>query len=318
MDLDLINMLVDFNKTHNKFYIDLFIGITASKTLLYYDTFDILSYFTNKDDLYYFLENIVDIKIINFNNEEMFERNHITVLDIVNFVVANNKYAIAVNNFYYLFQFYKYFDENNKLKFNNMLNYYLNTNFIDNSLFSVLIRYISKEDFFNIFDKFNLYKKTHIIYYLINSTSPIYKYDINDILILLCKSDLITDNIKTNTTLLYNMLSRYCKKTHNEQFIIKDYNKDCLQMLINKIDISLLFNQLCGKKRIYIIAFLNLFKLLFDEKMEYKYIKKLKNKKFYTIVFLTYFNDNYCYKYPNNKKFVEGLIFMSKLTDNLL
>ena len=57
------------------------------------------------------------------------------------------------------------------------------------------------------------------------------------------------------------------------------------------------------------------FKILFDEKLELKFLKKLKNNLYFTHSIINYIIEYYDFKYENNKNYVMGLKTLISLQD---
>lgn len=120
----------------------------------------------------------------------------------------------------------------------------------------------------------------------------------------------INRNIEINNELIIFLIkNQYFDKYQITNFKYKNFIDKCFNIIGEK---QLLFD-CCN---VNISDFLHLLCFLYPiltEELEFKIIKKLKNKKFFHSYAIETILENYDFKYEKNKKFVEGLKMILKL-----
>lgn len=299
--------LIDkYKETQNTLYADIFMNNVLHHSSSYFN--DVFLNINNQC-LFYILENIITIDLLDF--DKISKINKIDVSTIVNYIISNNRHIYNLNNFQYIWCHYYVINEENKGLLYNILNEFIKYKIITPAWFDkFIVQYTPKNDMFTLLNALNIYADApYIICHLLKMRSYIYSYDINDILYILKNSKLITDDVLNNTELIQGIISSYYY-TQKNSIIIADYYKDYIQTIYDNINISLLF---CQVSLNYFIELFYFFRLILDKETELKFLKKLKNKKYFKLNILKRFDIYYHYKYSENKDFINGLIMLLEL-----
>ena len=257
----------------------------------------------DEDDIKYILSTIPNFTILNnYFFDYLKDKYNMEKSFIINYIINNNINIYNYDKLIYFINFYKIII-NKKIYEKNLFLALENKNNITKiNIYKNLLKEMNFTDFIKLANNYNL-DISFIIY-----DSKIIKYlTINEILFFIKIYNIYNEDI-------LNIVFK--EKYSDFKYIYdNDFNKDVLLSIYKLININKFILKYTRNYPLNIIYIFMFFKVLFDEKLELKFLKKLKNNLYFTHPIINYIIEYYDFKYENNKNYVMGLKTLISLQD---